>query len=148
MFPHFKETIRIGALELNFLVDGEDTDGTLVQFEMIVPPNVKVPAPHYHVGVDENLYVLDGTLTQTIGTELRELKAGDYCFIKRGVVHGFNNLGDQQARVLCTLSPASIGPLYFREIAALLNAGGPPDIQQLVAIMKKHGLEPVKPAAN
>jgi quercetin dioxygenase-like cupin family protein len=146
MFPHFKEIIRIGALEINFLLDGDDTDGTLVQFEMIVPPNVKVPAPHFHVEVDETLYVLDGTLTQTIGTEIRELQPGDHCFIKRGVVHGFNNLHDKAARVLCTLSPASIGPAYFREIAAVLNAGGPPDMQKILAIMKSHGLEPVKPA--
>lgn len=148
MFLRFKESIRIGALELNFLVDGEDTDGTLVQFEMIVPPNVKVPAPHYHVAVDENLYMLEGTLTQTIGTEVRQMKPGDHCFIKRGVVHGFNNLGDEPARVLCTLSPALIGPPYFREVAALINAGGPPDIEKLVSIMKTHGLEPVNPAAN
>jgi quercetin dioxygenase-like cupin family protein len=146
MFPHIKETIRLGSLELNFLLDGNDTEGAMVQFEMIVPPNVKVPAPHFHVDVDETLYVLEGTLTQTIGTEIRELQAGDHCFIKRGIVHGFNNLHDKPARVLCTLSPADIGPAYFREIAAVINAGGPPDIQKIMAIMKSHGLEPVKQA--
>jgi quercetin dioxygenase-like cupin family protein len=91
MFPSIKEKIRIGSLELNFLLNGEDTDGTLVQFEMIVPPNAKVPAPHFHVGVDETLYILEGTLTQTIGTQTIELRPGDKCFIKRDVVHGFNN---------------------------------------------------------
>jgi hypothetical protein len=35
-------------------------------------------------------------------------------------------LHDKTARVLCTLSPASIGPAYFREIATVINAGGPP----------------------
>lgn len=144
MFPSFKETIHIGALELNFLLDGDDTDGTMVQFEMIVPPNIKVPAPHYHVEVDEIAYMLEGTLVQTIGSETREMKAGDKCFIKRGVVHGFNNLSDKPARVFCTLSPASIGPTYFREIAAVINAGGPPDMQKVLAIMKTYGLEPVK----
>jgi mannose-6-phosphate isomerase-like protein (cupin superfamily) len=145
MFPTIKETIRMGGLELNFLLDGDDTDGTLVQFEMIVPPNVRVPAPHFHVEVDETLYVLEGTITQTIGTEIVELKAGNHCFVKRGVVHGFNNLHNETARVLCTLSPASIGPAYFREIAAVINAGGPPDMQKVLAIMKSYGLEPVKP---
>ena len=146
MFPFFKETVRIGALELNFLLDGNDTDGTLVQFELVVPPNAKVPAPHYHVEVDETLYVLEGTLTQTIGTETRELQVGEVCFIKRGVIHGFNNLHHTTARALCTLSPASIGPAYFREIGELINAGGSPDIKKMIAIMKRHGLEPVKPA--
>ena len=145
MFPAIKETIRMGGLELNFLLDGDDTNGTLVQFEMIVPPNVRVPAPHFHVEVDETLYILEGTITQTIGTEIVELKAGNHCFVKRGVVHGFNNLHNETARVLCTLSPASIGPAYFREIAAVINAGGPPDMQKVLAIMKNYGLEPVKP---
>jgi hypothetical protein len=45
MFPVIKETIRMGGIELNFLFDGDDTDGTLVQFEFIVAPNAKVPAP-------------------------------------------------------------------------------------------------------
>ena len=146
MFPSYKEKIRIGSLELNFLLDGEDTNGTLVQFELIVPPHAKVPAPHYHVEVDETLYMLDGTLTQTIGTETRELQPGDTCFIKRGVIHGFNNLHDKPARALCTLSPANIGPAYFREIGEVINVGGPPDMQKVLAIMKAHGLEPVKPA--
>jgi len=144
MFPKIKETVRIGSLELNFLLDGEDTDGTLVQFELVVPPNAKVPAPHFHVEVDETLYILEGTITQLIGTEMHELHPGDHCFIKRGTVHGFNNLHSETARALCTLSPASIGPSYFREVGELIDAGGPPDIEKLLAIMKRHSLEVVK----
>lgn len=146
MFPYFKESICIGTLELNFLLDGKDTDGTLVQFEMRVPPGAKVPAPHYHVTVDETIYILGGTLTQTVGDKILELQPGDSCFIKRGVVHGFDNKHDKPARALITLSPASIGPEYFREVAEVINAGGPPDIQKILAIMKNHGLEPVRPA--
>ena len=146
MFPKIKESIVMGSLEINFLLDGDDTDGTMVQFELVVPPGAKVPAPHFHVDVDETMYVLEGRPTQLIGTETRELQPGDYCFIKRGVVHGFNNLHNETARALCTLSPASIGPAYFREIAQVINAGGPPDMQRILAIMKKHGLEPVRPA--
>lgn len=146
MFPHFKERLILGCLEINFLFDGDDTDGTLVQFELVVPSGAKVPAPHFHVEVNETLYILEGTLTQLIGTEIQELHPGDHCFIKRGTIHGFNNLHDKTARALCTLSPASIGPAYFREIAEVINAGGPPDLQKILTIMKSHGLEPVKPA--
>ena len=146
MPPRVKETIQAGPLQINFLLDGDDTDGALVMFEFIVPPNAKVPAPHFHVAVDEVLYGLEGTLTQTIGSETQELKAGDKCFIKRGAVHGFTNTHDVPARVLCVLTPASIGPAYFREIAEVINAGGPPDMQRILAIMRRHGLEPVKPA--
>jgi len=146
MFPFFKETISVGALKLNFLMDGEDTDGTLVQFEMIIPAGARVPAPHYHVAVDETIYVLEGNLTQRVGDQIIELKPGDTCFIKRGIIHGFDNKQDHSARALVTLSPATIGLDYFREIADVLNAGIPPDMQKILSIMKNHGLEPVKPA--
>lgn len=145
MFPKFKEQITIGELQLNFLADGDDTDGTLVMFEMLVPPNAKVPAPHYHTEVDETLYVMEGVLTQLYGADILEMKSGDKLFIKRGIVHGFSNKGSETARVLCALSPASIGPAYFREIAAIINAGGPPDLQMLLSIMKRHGLEVKQP---
>ena len=114
-------------------------------FELIVPPHAKVPAPHFHVAVDEVLYGLEGILTQTINGNTQELKPGDKSFIQRGKVHGFTNDHDAPARALCVLTPASIGPAYFREIAEVINAGGPPDMQRVLAIMQQHGLEPVKP---
>ena len=145
MTPPIKETVTIGTLQLNFLLDGDDTNNTLVMFELIVQPNAKVPAPHFHVAVDEVLYGLEGTLTQTVGDKTLELKPGDKCFIPRGTIHGFTNKHDVPAKALCVLSPASIGPAYFREIAAVINAGGPPDMQKVLAIMQRHGLEPVRP---
>jgi mannose-6-phosphate isomerase-like protein (cupin superfamily) len=144
MLPPIKEIVNIGSLQLNFLLDGDDTNHTLIMFELIVAPNAKVPAPHFHVAVDEVLYGLEGTLTQTIGDTIQELKKGDKCFIQRGTVHGFTNKHDVPAKALCVLSPASIGPAYFREIAEVINAGGPPDMQRILAIMQHHGLEPVK----
>jgi quercetin dioxygenase-like cupin family protein len=141
MATPIKETVRMGSLELNFLIDGEDSNGALVVFELIVPPNARVPASHYHVAVDEMLYGLEGTLTQTVGGETRELTVGDKCFISRGTVPGFTNTHDVTAKALCVLSPASIGPAYFREIAEVINAGGPPDMQRVLEIMKRHGLE-------
>jgi len=144
MTAAIKETVHIGTLQLNFLLDGDDTDNTLVMFELIVPPHAKVPAPHFHVAVDETLYGLEGVLTQTIDGKPSELKPGDKCFIKRGTVHGFINIHETTAKALCVLTPASIGPAYFREIAAVINAGGPPDMEKVLAIMQQHGLEPSK----
>ncbi len=45
--------VRIGSLELRFLVDETQGTGNLVMSEMLVPPNARVPAPHYHREVDE-----------------------------------------------------------------------------------------------
>ncbi len=144
-----KEIIRIGQVEIRFLLDGEDTNNQLCLFEFIVPPGARVPAPHYHVAVDEVLYGLEGILTFTVNGVPHEIAPGDKCFVPRGAVHGFVNKHDQTAKALAVLTPASIGPAFFRETAAVINAGGPPDLVKVKEVMRRHGLmpAPIEPVA-
>ena len=67
------------------------------------------------------------------------------CFIPRGAVHGFNNLKPTTAKALAVVTPALIGPEYFRDMAAIINAGGPPDLEKIKAVMNRHGLIPAPP---
>jgi hypothetical protein len=46
------------------------------------------------------------------------------------------------------VTPALIGPEYFREMAAIVNAGGPPDLEKIKAVMTRHGLFPLCPRNN
>ena len=135
-----KEIIQVGALELRFLLDGDDTNDKMVVFEFSVPPGARVPAPHYHEGVDEMVYGLAGTMTTTVGGLSQSIGPGERCFIARGVVHHHANLGTETATLLTVLTPATIGPAYFRELAVLLQAGGPPDPARVQEIMARHGL--------
>jgi hypothetical protein len=59
----------------------------------------------------------------------------------KGSVHGFSNPFAGVARALITLAP-DIGARYFQDVAAVVNAGGPPDKAALVAVMSKYGLAP------
>jgi hypothetical protein len=45
---------------------------------------------------------------------------------------------------LCVITPAGIGPQYFREVAEVLTAaaGGPPDRGRMAEVMRRHGLSP------
>ena len=139
-----KEIIRLGQIEIRFLLDSEDTDGSVAMFEFIVPPGARVPAPHYHEHVDEVAYGLDGTLTMTIDGKPTDIGPGDRCFVPRGVVHHFVNAGTVPSRTLAVLTPARIGAAYFRDIAALL-ADGPPDPAKVAEVMRQHGLIVVPP---
>lgn len=67
--------------------------------------------------------------------------------IPRGAVHRFDNNGSKDAKVLCVVSPAEIGPQYFREVKAVVDAsaGGPPDRAKLAEIMRRWGLTPAPP---
>ncbi len=134
--------VRIGALLLKFLVDDAKSDGKLVMFEMTVPEQAKVPAAHYHRDFDEAVYGLAGTLTMTIDGVIHEVKPGDAVFTPRGAVHRFDNLHSGDARILAVMTPAIAGKKYFDELAAIVNAGGPPDMAKVKETMLRYGLVP------
>ena len=60
-------------------------------------------------------------------------------------VHGFNNLKQTDVKALAIITPALLGPDFFKEAAAIVNAGGPPDVEKLKAVMAKRGLVPAMP---
>jgi quercetin dioxygenase-like cupin family protein len=140
-----KQTIQIGQLQLHFLLDGEDTNNGLVMFEFIIPEGAKVPIPHYHKEVDEVIYGLEGITTTTVDGNTIEIAAGDRLFIPKGAVHHHDNRQTGTAKSLIILTPATIGPAYFKEMSELIRPGVPPDPQKAKEIMLRHGLIPVAP---
>jgi quercetin dioxygenase-like cupin family protein len=132
--------IKVGQLGIRYLVDGSFS-GSMGVFELTVPPGSNVPPPHSHSNNEEIVYVLDGTLRYTVGGNMRDLVPGETMHTPRGTVHGFSNPFGSVARALIILSP-DIGAQYFRDVAAVANAGGPPDKAALVAVMSRYGLTP------
>jgi len=135
--------IKIGQLGINYIVDGAKTS-SLGMFELTVPPGSNVPPPHSHSNNEECVYVLEGTLRYTVGSETRDLSIGQSMSTPKGVVHAFANPFTATARALIVNSP-DIGAQYFRDIAAVVSAGGPPDKTALIAVMSKYGLVPAAP---
>ena len=141
------EVIRLGQIEIRFLLESSDTGGVNSVFEFVVGPGVKVPAPHYHEAFDELAYGLEGELTFTVDGHAYLLGPGSHCFIPRGVVHHFANHGTVATRTLSVISPALLGPAYFHDMAALVG-GGPPDPAKIAEVMRRHGLVAVPLAAG
>jgi quercetin dioxygenase-like cupin family protein len=106
-----------------------------------------MPAPHSHDGFEETVYGLEGVSTWTVDGAAVDVAAGDALCIPRGAVHHFDNHGDVDAKVLCVITPALLGPEYFREVAAVFtaSAGGPPDLAGIGDAMRRHGLTPAAP---
>ncbi len=136
------ETIIIGGLRLTFLHSRHDTDDSVDIFRMTVAPNARMPVAHYHDSWDETVYGLSGTTHWRVDGEDIPVGPGDSLFIKRGVVHAFDNRTDADATCLSVLTPGVLGPDYFREIAALV-AAGKPDPAVMTSIMTRYGLIPV-----
>lgn len=143
------EAIQVGALGVRFLVEADDANGSVAMFECVVPARARMPAPHSHDAFEETIYGLSGVTTWTLDGRVMELGPGDALCIRRGVVHGFENLGDEDARVLAVATPGLMSSAYFREIADVLAASaGPPDLSRVGEIMRRHGLTPAPPPAS
>ena len=142
------ETIRLGALAVRFLLTGDDSSGSVAAFELAVPAAQRLMAPaHSHDHYEETIYGIAGVLSWTVDGRPIDVGPGEALCIPRGAVHRFDNNGRQDATALCVITPAAIGPQYFREAAEALNAaaGGPPDRAKMVEIMRRHGLTPAAP---
>ena len=138
-----KSLVRVGALEIRYLVDGA-RQGGLGVFEMAVPVGANVPPPHSHTENEECVYVLEGVLRYRVDDVTRDLGPGEWMSTPRGSVHHFSNSGTETARALVILTP-DIGEDYFCDVAAVINAGGPPDPAKLLAVMGRYGLVPAQP---
>ena len=142
------ETIRLGPLAVRFLVTGEHATGSVAVFELTVPAAQRLAAPaHSHDHYEETIYGLEGVLTWTVNGTPINVGPGQALCIPRAAIHRFDNNGSQNAKALCVITPAAIGPQYFREAAEVIDAaaGGPPDRARMAEIMRRHGLTPAPP---
>ncbi|HEX8713363.1 MAG TPA: cupin domain-containing protein [Terracidiphilus sp.] len=142
------ETIRIGPIEVRFLVTGEHSGGSVAVFEVVVPGGLRLMAPaHSHDHYEETIFGIEGVLTWTVDGKQLDVAPGQALCIPRGAVHRFDNNTSQDAKVLCAVTPAAIGPQYFREAAEVVKAagGGPPDRAKMMEVMLRHGLTPAPP---
>ena len=139
------ETIQIGPLGVRFLITADDARSSVALFELRVPAGQRLAGPaHSHDHYEETIYGIEGLLTWTVDGKGIDVGPGQALCIPRGAVHRFDNHGSEDVKALCMITPAAIGPQFFRESAAVINAaaGGPPDRVKMLEIMRRHGLTP------
>jgi quercetin dioxygenase-like cupin family protein len=146
MATSMREEIRVGGMAVRFLVEGDQSGGSVAVFEFDVPAGAKVAAAHSHDGYEETIYGLEGVLTWTIEGRPADVGPGEILCIPRGAVHHFDNSGNVDAKALAIVTPGILGPDYFREVASILDAaaGGPPDPAEIAVVMRRHGLTPAR----
>jgi mannose-6-phosphate isomerase-like protein (cupin superfamily) len=92
------------------LIDRTNSDITQCSLaEEWLPPGTAV-TPHHHDQLEEIYYVLEGRGVMTVGTEEREVSAGDAIFVPRNHRHSLANTGDGPIRLL-----VACGPAFFYE---------------------------------
>jgi quercetin dioxygenase-like cupin family protein len=143
-----EETIKIGPLGIRFLLTGADSGGSASVFEVFVPVGQKLAAPaHKNDAYEEVLYGVTGVLTWTVDGTPIAVGPGQALCIPRGAVHRFDNLGSEDVKQVCVITPAVMGPAYFREAAEVIRAAAPnpPDRAMKSDVFRRHGMTMATP---
>jgi quercetin dioxygenase-like cupin family protein len=130
-----------------FLHTAASTGGELLAFELGLRPGGAVPIPHVHPIQTERFEMLAGRMRFRVGLRHVVATAGDVVEIAPGVVHGFANAGEEDARVLVEVRPALAMEAMFAEVVALAQAGRmtrrglPRNLFDLAALARRYDRE-------
>lgn len=138
------QVLNIAGGTYRIVVSGKQTGGTFAVIEMTVPPGAG-PNPHAHPNFEESFFVLEGEVH--FKSEMGSYTAKENSFIsipKGGIVHGFKNLSNTPAKLLCTVIPAGLDA-FFQEVSnfmeiATTNSYSQSEIKEhLDSISEKYG---------
>lgn len=117
-------------------VDGEESGGRQCFSEWTVDAGEDGPPPHLHREHQEAFFVVEGTLTFTVGDEEIEAGPRSFVFIPPGVVHTFSNRSGAPASCVNAYVPGGIEG-FFVEIGEAM-AGGNPDPAEIERLSTKY----------
>jgi quercetin dioxygenase-like cupin family protein len=100
------------GVQVRVLVRGKRIRGNYTIIEYTAPPTGMGPPVHYHRGMDESFYVLEGRMNFLIGEKRIVAAAGDFFHIPPGLAHAFWNTSEEPARMIVTFSPGGFEELF------------------------------------
>ena len=124
-------------------VGPDDSDGQLAAFHLVAPP-MSGPPLHVHSREDEWFYVVEGELVFEIEGERATVGPGGSVWLRRGVVHRYQNFTDRDARLLIITTPGRFHD-FFVEMSAGTPPGGMPSMELLTALDAKYGFTTLGP---
>jgi len=137
------QPLNIVGEETLVKVSPQDSDGTLAFFHLVAPP-MSGPPLHVHTREDELFYVLEGEIVFELDGERHTVRAGDTVYLRRGVVHAYQNFTKSDARLLITTTPGGFSD-FFVELSAVTPLGGLPPLDRVAAIGAKYGMTMLGP---
>ena len=135
--------LNIVGEETRVKVSAEDSDDTLAFFHLVAPP-MSGPPRHVHTREDELFYVLEGELVFELDGERHTLRAGDTVYLRRGVVHTYQNFTTSDVQLLIATVPGMFSR-FFVELSAATPLGGMPDPAQMDAMATNYGITTLGP---
>ena len=149
--PDEGKVIQVLQERMTFKVMSADTNGLYTLFVNSAEPGGGSP-PHIHHQEDEAFFILEGNYEFLLGDKTLELGPGSFLFAPRGIPHASKNVGTTMSRMLVIVSPAGLENCFIEMgqpitgTSAPATPDGPPDIEKLVAITQKYGVELLTPS--
>ena len=108
---------------ITFLRTAADTDGELLELELELTADGRVPGAHVHPAQEERFHVLEGTMKFRLGLRTIVAGAGESVVVPAGRVHKFSNHGTGSARARVEVVPALNMEELLRTTAQLAHEG-------------------------
>lgn len=143
VLPSEGQLLNILGHKATVKLSSHDTQGDAYLFEVETPAGHVIP-PHVHQREDEYIYILEGTYEIFLDGKTHNAMQGALLHFPRHIAHGFRNIGSTTGKTLWTITPGTNFEQFFLDLDAL-PAGGPPDMQKVVAIFKQYGMDVLPP---
>ena len=140
--PGEGEALEVGTAHTVIKATEDTTGGLFTLSETTLPAGSPGPPLHTHERMQDNLYVLEGTLTVHLGDETVEAAPGTFTSFPPGVPHTFSNPSGAAVRFLNLNTPGGF-EAYLRDLAAALSADEPPDAAAIAKLFAEHDVHPV-----
>lgn len=105
--------------DTHYLATGASTDGQFGLYRWDFGPKRSGPDPHFHRGIAESFFILDGTVRLYNGDTWTDAVAGDFLYVPQGGIHAFRNESDEPASMLLLFTPGAPREAYFETLAAI-----------------------------
>jgi len=144
--PRAGETIENPATgeTLTFVVTAADSDGGLLQVDVVMEPGRPGPPIHVHRTISERHDIREGRLGITLEGAERVIEAPGSIEIPRGTPHTFRVDGDEPVRTVVDYRPPGRYEDFIDALYALARAGktddkgAPKNILQTAVIARPH----------
>ncbi len=97
-----------------------------------------------HTREDELFYVLEGEIVFELDGTRHTVRPGGTVYLRRGVVHAYQNFTNASARLLIATTLGAFSGLFV-ELSAATRPGEFPDLDVLTAISEKYGITILEP---
>ncbi len=77
------------------------------------------PATHFHRGISETFFVLDGTLRLHDGDRWVDATKGDFLYVPTGGLHAFRNDSDEPTSFLILFAPGAPREECFEKVSTV-----------------------------